>query len=158
ASVGLQQTTVELVLLTTWLVDRPAANALKGKPLPQRPPSLGKSPQRKKNPGIPRLRDGSLCANNCAANHALPRDGAVDDITMRMGANNFHLPCHFFWQQKVVCIEILQPLTFRQLKQSVARCTAAAVRTGFPTDPIAELPDNIEATIRRPVVDHNDLF
>src|SRR5215813_8648750 len=69
-----------------------------------------------------------------------------------------HLPRDLVTQQIVIRIEILYPFTPCQLKQTIARSVAATVRTRFPAYTAIELTNNVEAVVRRPVINDNDLL
>jgi hypothetical protein len=107
SSVSLQETTVKFMFLTTWLIDPPTADARKNGLFPEWPTCLGKTPQREKNPWIPRRRYRGLRADNDSIFGTLPRDWAIDYIAIRMRARKFNLPCHLFWQKEVIGIKVL---------------------------------------------------
>src|SRR5262249_44824163 len=51
-----------------------------------------------------------------------------------------------------------QPFPVREFQEATTRRIASTVRTSLPMDPIAKLPDNIQTSIRRAIVNHDDFL
>src|SRR5262249_9043140 len=90
--------------------------------------------------------------------HFFPDHRAEDDLAIRLPAHERHLPIDLFGQQVVVGIEVLQPLSARQLEQAVAGGVAAAVSTGLPADAAVETPDDIQTVVARSVIQNDDFL
>src|SRR5208337_332278 len=74
-----------------------------------------------------------------------------------MRSDKLHLPGDLVREQIIIRIEVLHPLPARQLKQAITRTITAPVRTSFPTNATIVLPDDVEAAVRRSIVNDDNL-
>src|SRR4029077_8714976 len=81
-----------------------------------------------------------------------------DDVRRWIGSDELHLAGNFFWQQVVIRIQVLQPVTARKLKQPVPCHVTATVWARFPANSIAETFDDLETCISRSIIKDDHLF
>src|SRR5262249_57652917 len=104
---------------------RGGGGGLQGGGFPEGTAGLRQAPERQQDPWIVRLWKLRLHPDTAAILHFFPDHRAEDDLAIRPPARERHLPIDLFGPQVVVGIEVLQPLSARQLEQAVARRRAA---------------------------------
>lgn len=73
-------------------------------------------------------------------------------------AGKFHLPFKLLRQQKVIGIQVLQPFAFCELEESISRRAATPVGACLPPNSTIEFPDDLQAAIRRAIIDDDNFF
>ena len=143
-----KQPEIEFVLLTTRLPNPPPSHALQCGPFPKRPPGLRKVPEREQDPGIMGLGNLRLDAKETAVLSFFPDCRAVDDVAIGVELRKLDLSLEFVREQKIVGIEVLQPLTARELEEPVPRGSTAPIWAGFPADAAVEAANDLQAAVR----------
>src|SRR6266542_5493757 len=158
ANSGLKQTEIKFMFLAARLADTPAANPLKSIFSPKGSTGLREPPACQQQPGVARLRNHLVCADEPSPLDMLPRGRTINDATVRVCERRCNLYLQLLRPQVVVGIQVLQPLSARHIQQTIARLATPTVGARFPADTTVELSNNVETAISRSIINDNDLF